>query len=62
LKGKGTEKLDFIDDEENDKIAKDGEFDDSCTILEIIFDTIIEKFGDNLLVFRAIWKDIAKNN
>ena len=36
--------------------------DTSEKILEIVLDQINTKFGDNLLVYVAIWKNIVKDN
>ena len=41
---------------------KENTFDTSCTILEIILNTINEKFGSNFLVFKEIWKLIKAAN
>ena len=57
--------LEFVDEEKEGKIpekihAVAGTFDTSTSILQIIFGTIQDKFGDNFRVFEEIWKGIIK--
>lgn len=63
LLGKPSEKLDFVEaDLEEAKEVDSGAMDTSCTILEIVLETIESKFPDNLLVYSQIWKTITKPN
>jgi hypothetical protein len=47
-----------MDEEEK----KQNTFDTSSKILEIVLQTINEKFGSNFLVFNQIWKLVKNSN
>jgi len=61
--GKSDDTLEFIDGMAEAK-AEDtaGTLDASTNILEIVWETILEKFGDNLRVLKTCWVDIVKSN
>ena len=61
--GKSDDTLEFIDGMAEAK-ADDttGTLDASTNILEIVWETILEKFGDNLRVLKTCWVDIVKSN
>jgi hypothetical protein len=60
--GKSDDTLEFIDGMAEAKAEDTGTLDDSTKILEIVWETILEKFGDNLRVLKTCWVDIVKNN
>lgn len=51
-------------DDENaeEQKVESGTFDTSTKILQIILETMKEKFGENFRVFREIWKNVVKNS
>ena len=49
------EDIDFVDNEKEEEM-KQTTMDTSEKLLEIVLDQIKTKFGDNFLVFVAIWK------
>ena len=61
--GKSDDTLEFIDGMAEAK-AEDtaGTLDSSTKILEIVWETILDKFGDNLRVLKTCWVDIIKSN
>jgi len=60
--GKSDDSLEFIDGMAEAKAEETGNLDASTTILEIVWETILEKFGNNLRVLKTCWVDIVKNN
>ena len=55
--------LSFVEQPEEEKSKDESvSMDTSERILEIVLDQINAKFGDNLLVYVSIWKNIVKNN
>ena len=55
--------LNFMDDEKTEEQKVEaGTFDTSTKILQIILETMKEKFGENFRVFREIWKNVVKNS
>ena len=60
--GKSDDTLEFIDGMAEAKAEDTGTLEDSTKILEIVWETILEKFGDNLRVLKTCWVDIVKNN
>ena len=69
MKSSGNEQLgdglDFVDEENQGEVPEQiqsvaGTFDTSTSILQIIFETIMTKFGGNFRVIREIWKNIIK--
>jgi hypothetical protein len=60
--GKSDDTLEFIDGMAEAKAEDTGTLDASTNILEIVWETILEKFGNNLRVLKTCWVDIVKNN
>ena len=56
--------LEFVDDEAAGAGAErsPGVIDSSCEILEVVWETILEKFGTNYRALRACWVEIIKPN
>ena len=54
--------LEFVDDEAVGAVRDPGVLDASCSILEIVWETILSKFGSNYRTIRACWVDIMKDN
>lgn len=60
--GKSDDTLEFIDGMAEAKADDVGTLDASTNILEIVWETILEKFGNNLRVLKTCWVDIVKHN
>lgn len=60
LHGKAEKQLDFVDEEMEGQPQGEGVLEANTNILEIVWETIQEKFPDNLRVYQEIWKNIVK--